>query len=284
MSSSRATLCLTLLAASAVAGCGDPDKYYRHLQGESGAGGIAILAGEAGTPGTTGAAGTDETTGAAGDTESGAAGTISGAGAAGTNGSGNAGATGAAGATSTGAAGAGGTTGAAGAPSAGAGGTGTCPGCKITVDYTCLSGASDQASFVVDATNAGSSLILLKDLTLRYWFTMDAGKEQELDCDTAQLTCAYLLTSASTPPVNFVAVTPPRTDANEYFEIAFKQGAIDVGGKTGTIQLRLHNKDFTPMNQADDYSADCGSTGQDHVTTKITAYLKGVLVGGVEPQ
>jgi cellulose 1,4-beta-cellobiosidase len=277
------TLCLSLLVASSLAACGDPDKYYRHAaQGEGGAGGIAIMAGDAGETGEAGGAGM--TTGAAGAVTTGAAGTIGGT--AGAPSSSTAGAAGSAGAPgSAGAAGSAGVTGGAGSSGAGgAAGAGTCPGCKITVDYTCLSGASDQALFIVDATNAGSTLVLLKDLTLRYWFTVDAGKEQELDCDQAQLTCAYIVTSASTPPASFVPVTPPRTNANEYLEIAIKQGAIDVNGKTGDIQLRLHNKDFTPMNQADDYSADCASTGQAHDNPRITAYIKGVLVGGTEPQ
>jgi cellulose 1,4-beta-cellobiosidase len=276
------TLCLSLLVASTLAACGDPDKYYRHdVQGEGGAGGIAIMVGSAGETG-----GAGSTTGAAGAIGGTAGATSSGtAGASGSAGS----STGSAGVSGTGgAAGVSGSTGAAGVSgtggTAGAGGAGTCAGCKITVDYTCLSGASDQALFIVNATNAGSTLVLLKDLTLRYWFTVDAGKEQELDCDQAQLTCAYILTSASTPPVSFVPVTPPRTNANEYLEIAIKQGAIDVNGTTGNIQLRLHNKDFTPMNQADDYSADCASTGQAHDNPKITAYIKGVLVGGTEPQ
>jgi hypothetical protein len=282
------TLCLSLLLASTFAACGDPDKYFRHgAQGDGGAGGIAVMVGDAGATGTTtGSAGTFGGSagafgGSAGATSSSTAGSTGSAGSIGsTGGAGSLG--GAAG--SVGAAGTAGGAAGATAGTAGAGGAGTCPGCKITVDYTCNSGAPDQALFIVDATNAGSSLVLLKDLTLRYWFTVDAGKPQELDCDQAQLTCAYILTSMSTPPVSFVPVTPPRTNANEYLEIAFKQGAIDVNGKTGNVQLRLHNKDFTPMNQADDYSADCGSTGQAHDNPKITAYIKGVLVGGTEPQ
>ncbi|HEX4404011.1 MAG TPA: cellulose binding domain-containing protein, partial [Polyangia bacterium] len=253
-----------MLVASTFVACGDPDKYFRHgAEGEGGAGGIAVMVGTAGAfGGTAGAFGNSAGAfgGTAGATSSSTAGSIGSTGGAG----GTAGNAGAAGSVSGTAGSVGGTAGSVGGTAgatggaAGAGGAGTCPGCKITVDYTCNSGAPDQALFVVDATNAGSSLVLLKDLTLRYWFTVDAGKAQELDCDQAQLTCAYILTSMSTPPVNFVPVTPPRTNANEYLEIAFKQGAIDVNGKTGTINLRLHNKDFTPMNQADDYSADCG--------------------------
>ena len=153
--------------------------------------------------------------------------------------------------------------------------------------YTCLSGASDSRNFTLEAKNTGSMLVLLKELTLRYWYTVDAGKEQELDCDTARLTCQYIITNqspATGPQPKYVAVTPPRTKANEYVEIAFVQGAIDVAGTTGPTQLRLHNKDFSAVNQANDYSADCGSTGQAHDSGKITAYIKGVLVGGTEPQ
>jgi endoglucanase len=265
----------------------DPDQYFRHAGDKAGsAGTLAVMTGAAGA-----SSGAGDATGDAGDPGN--------AGSAGNPG--NAGTTGAAGAVATAGTSGAGTTGTGGSPGAagngpagasgggaghgGGGAAGTCAGCKIEVTYTCLSGASDQASFVLDVTNQGSSLFLLKDLTLRYWYTVDAGKAQELDCDTARLTCAYIVTSMSPAPAapRFVAVTPPRPEANEYVEIAFVQGAIDVGGQTGAMQLRLHNKDYTPMDQSDDYSADCGSTGQAHDSSKVTAYLKGVLVGGTEP-
>jgi hypothetical protein len=305
---SRTNLRLAVVVACGVAGCGDPDQYLRHAKDDAGT--LPITTGDpntggagtgdvstTGRAGTTGAAGTFAGSGAAGTTgaagtigaagTTGAAGNGSGTGAAGTiAGSGSAGTTGAAGAN--GAGGAGGAAGAAGANAgtAGSGGAGTCPGCKINVTYTCLTSASDSRSFVVEAKNAGAMLVLLKDLKLRYWYTVDAGKEQELDCDTAHLTCPYIITNQSPPPAQpvYAAVTPPRTKANEYVEIAITQGAIDVGGTTGSIQLRLHNKDYSPVNQANDYSADCGSIGQAHDSGKITAYVGGVLVGGTEPQ
>ena len=284
MPARRTCLCLTLLAASALGACHDPDVYLRHAKDDGGAG-IAILTGEAGAPGNAGVTGAGDTTGAAGEIGgAGSAGNAGTSGAAGSFGSGAAGTASTAGAS--GSAGAGGAAGASSSTgAAGAGGAGTCVGCKVEVTYTCLSGASDSASFILNATNMGTKLFVLGDLTLRYWYTMDAGKEQELDCDTAQLTCAYIITSMSPAPAapKFVAVTPPRTGANEYVEIAFTMGAVDVNGKTGPIQLRLHNKDYSPINQADDYSADCGATGQAHDTSKVTAYLKGVLVGGTEP-
>jgi hypothetical protein len=257
--------------AMVAAACEDPEAYYRNLPVSVGAAGR----------GATGAAGT----GAAG---TGAAGTSAIAGTAGTKGatnptgvagtSGTSGTSGAAGTSSTG-------TGAAGTGAAGTSGasTGTCAGCKVTVLYTCITDASDAAGFIVEAQNKGTVAFLLGDLTLRYWFTADAGKEQELNCDVARLDCSKISSSSSQPPVKFTPVTPPRPKANTYVEIKFPTGALDVGGTTGNVQLRLHNKDYSPMNQSDDYSADCASKNNAHDSGKVTAYLKGVLVGGTEP-
>jgi len=276
----QAEAILAVMALAAIGACQqDPDQYFRHAGATTGAGGtIAIMTGTAGE----GAAGVDASGGVG---ASGVGGASASTGSAGTTGA--AGTIGAAGARGAAGAGVGGQVGAAGAVgAAGSTGAATCAGCKVEVTYTCLSGASDSASFILDATNMGTSLFLLKDLTLRYWYTVDAGEAQELDCDQARLTCAYLITSMSPAPAapKFVAVTPPRAKANEYVEIAFTQGAIDVGGQTGPMQLRLHDKDYSAIDQTDDYSADCGSTGQAHDSGKVTAYLKGVLVGGTEPQ
>jgi cellulose 1,4-beta-cellobiosidase len=282
-----------------VCACQEPDTYLRHA-----ADGGTPRAGAAGKPGgagTSGSAGAAVSTGAAG--KSGAAGATStaGTGAAGVMGTAGTGAAavsgaagtagGQAGSTSTGGAGSGaGAAGSAGTLS-GAGGTGSstgtagtagapCPGCKLAVNYTCFSDASDQAAFLMDVANRSSNVFLLGDLTLRYWYTADAGKEQELNCDDALVGCAKIITAK---PL-FQPVTPPRTGANMYVEIAFPagSGAVDAMGSTGRIQLRLHNKDYAPMNQSDDYSADC-ATKTAHESTKITAYIKGVLVGGIEP-
>jgi hypothetical protein len=151
-----------------------------------------------------------------------------------------------------------------------------CTGCAVSVKYTCLSDAPDQISFVLDVTNSGTVAFLLGDLTVRYWYTVDAGKEQELNCDNARFGCMRLVNSV-------VPVTPVRNKANEYVQVGFMAGALDVAGSTGMIQLRLHNKDFTPVNQTDDYSLDNTARGTGKVSNTITAYIRGVLIWGVEP-
>ncbi len=184
-----------------------------------------------------------------------------------------------------------GSTGAAGAP---------CTSCQVKVEYTCRAmedcpdaGGADagtksgQASFVLDVTNEGPTTFPLSSLTLRYWYTLDAPRPQELDCDSAEVGCTNIVTSMSlkTQP-NFVEVMPPRARANEYVEIAFTAGALSLDPMldTGQIQLRLHNKDFSPITQCDDYSYDCPMTGTTIDATKITAYIDGLLVWGAEPQ
>jgi hypothetical protein len=287
----RAKLTVTLLVACAATGCGDPDQYLRHAghdagvlpvttgdsTGAAGASGVAGSGpGSAGSPAPTGTAGSGSAGGTTGS--AGTAGGAAGASAAGT--------TGAAGGSTAGTTGTAGESGAAGVT--GAAGAGACPGCKIDVVYTCLGTGTDSRNFAVEAKNAGSMLVLFKELTLRYWYTADATKEQELDCDTAEkLGCGYIIKSTDAPPKpqpKFVPVTPARNKANEYVEIAINQGAMDVGGTTGRIQLRLHNKDFSQIDQSKDYSADCGSVGQAHDSGRVTAYIRGVLVGGTEPQ
>jgi hypothetical protein len=163
-----------------------------------------------------------------------------------------------------------------------------CTSCQVEVDYTCRSDDTGQASFILDVTNEATASLELSRLTLRYWYTIDAGKIQELDCDFAKLGCTNVVTSADVPPApapRFVAVLPPALDANEYAEIAFSPGALalDPSLDTGEIQLRLHNKDFSTIDQQDDYSFDCSMKGNAEPATKITAYVDDVLVWGTEP-
>jgi hypothetical protein len=162
----------------------------------------------------------------------------------------------------------------------------------VKVQYTCRSNDTGQASFVLDVTNEGSAPFQLSSLTLRYWYTEDVvAHPQELDCDFAKIGCTNLVTSADMNPApKFVTVMPPKVDATAYAEIAFKPGALALDGflDTGEIQLRLHDKDYSPIDQTDDYSFDasnCSVLPASAIESqRITAYLDGVLVWGTEPE
>jgi hypothetical protein len=189
-------------------------------------------------------------------------------------------------------AGAAGTTGAAG--SVGAAGTGAnatagtggpCTTCKVNVQYTCRSEDAQQASFVLQVTNDAAVPIALSDLTLRYWYTAATTKEQWLECDFADLGCSNVSSSTNQPSPKFMPLMPPRQGADTYVEIGFSPGALTLDPflSTGGIQLRLHNKDFSEIDQTDDYSFDKTQKGNPVPWMKVTAYLKGVLVWGTEP-
>jgi hypothetical protein len=154
----------------------------------------------------------------------------------------------------------------------------SCPTCPVRVLYTCRSNDENSSSFILDVTNQSmTASITLAELTLRYWFTRDRPP-QALDCDTAKLGCTNLTTKVED-------VLPPRPGANSYVEIAFSRGALslDPGLDTGDIQLHLHAADDVLINAKDDYSSLCVPVGVAFPSNRITAYLDGVLVWGLEP-
>ncbi len=172
--------------------------------------------------------------------------------------------------------------------------TESCPTCPLGVLYTCRASVemmpasvkTDQhtASFILDVTNQADpnqsppiSSIALADLTLRYWFTRDQHPPA-FDCDTAKVGCTNVTTKIE-------AVLPPRPGANAYVEIGFTRGALslDPGLDTGDIQLHLYTTDKAFIDVNDDYSSLCNPVGVAFPSNRITAYLRGVLVWGLEP-
>ncbi|MNJ53238.1 Endoglucanase 5 precursor [compost metagenome] len=74
------------------------------------------------------------------------------------------------------------------------------------------------------------------------------------------------------------------TFTETYVELGFGSGAgaIQAGGQTGDIQLRMSKSDWSNFDESNDYSYDATKTSYadwDHVTL----YQDGTLVWGVEP-
>jgi Cellulose binding domain len=154
----------------------------------------------------------------------------------------------------------------------------SCPTCPLRVLYTCRSNDEHSSSFILDVTNQSTTAsITLAALTLRYWFTRDQSP-QALDCDTAKVGCTNVTTKVED-------VLPPRPGANSYAEIAFSRGALSLDPEldTGDIQFHLHAPDEVLIDADDDYSSLCVPVGVAFPSNRITAYLDGVLVWGLEP-
>ena len=134
---------------------------------------------------------------------------------------------------------------------------------------------SESLFFVLGGTEIEGA-----DLTLRYWYTAEAGggtsPSQSTGCDGSEGL------SFDSMWVSLVPVTPPRPTADTYVEIRFP---TDLGilstGYTFWISFHVTRNDGSPYNQTNDYSHN--DLSQAAPTNKVTAYLKGALIYGTEP-
>ena len=147
---------------------------------------------------------------------------------------------------------------------------------SVGVDYANLDVANPTDANILPqlrVNNTGSADVALRNLTLRYWFTRDTTGQLYTACNYAQIGCGAVTT-------RIVSVSPKRTGADSYLEVAFSGGTLAVGGTTGPLQLQVR-KDPGTFYEPDDYSF--GPHGSFATTSTVTAYLNGTLVWGKEP-
>jgi len=120
--------------------------------------------------------------------------------------------------------------------------------------------------------NNGSSAIAYQDLSIRYWFTSEDTNSLNFWCDWAQLGTSN--------------VTGVFGEANgmDYLEVSFGTAAGNIGsaGNSGDIQTRFAKTNWSPFDETNDYSYN-GTITSYTATDKVTLYLNGTLVWGVEP-
>jgi hypothetical protein len=150
-----------------------------------------------------------------------------------------------------------------------------------------------QISFVVRLVNNVGTPVPLSGVTMRYWFTAD-GTTPFVDCDYAHISgtavsCDNIAPKPPAPAIStFKPVTPALPKADTYLEIAFNAtaGTLDAfhsDKQQDQIQLRIHDVNFKPMMQANDYSFNCSMLNMEIESPLITAYVAGVLKFGTEP-
>lgn len=148
--------------------------------------------------------------------------------------------------------------------------------------------AQQQIQFNVQVGNGGFSTITLSDVTLRYWFTNDGNapatimfKSYYSQNGNLTITNMVKATFAAAPAAN---VTPT---SDTYLELSFATGTGTIGALGGggaNIQVEFNGAQNTTFNETNDYSFDATKTKTYQPWTHITAYVKGVLVYGCEPQ
>ena len=134
---------------------------------------------------------------------------------------------------------------------------------------------ANQLQIALKLTNNSSHSIDLKDVTLRYWYTIDAPKEELTVCDYATIDCSNV-------QERIVKMQTPYTGADEYLEIDFIGGVLAANGNT-EIKVRVHKSDWSNYDQSNDYSfIENASTYQ--LALHVGIYDQGKLIGGQEPR
>jgi len=149
---------------------------------------------------------------------------------------------------------------------------------KVVIQYA-NGNAADSSNGInprLKLVNNGSSSIDLKDVKIRYYYTIDGEKPQNFWCDWS---------SAGTSNVTgtFNKLPNAKNGADYYLEIGFASGTGTLApGSSVEIQTRFSKNDWTNYSQSNDYSFI--STASDFIeNNKITVYVSGKLVWGNEP-
>jgi len=131
---------------------------------------------------------------------------------------------------------------------------------------------------LLQIVNSGTTPVALSKVTARYWFTNNGTQAVTYWCDWAQIGQTNLTGTVKT-------VSPARAGADRYLEIAFKTSAgnLAAGASTGEIQSRFSKSDWTNFTQTDDYSYDATKATSYADWNRVTVYVDGALVWGVEP-
>jgi hypothetical protein len=115
-------------------------------------------------------------------------------------------------------------------------------------------------------------------LTLRYWYTSDAGSGT-VQTASVEGSEGIGVTDAG---LTIVPVTPPRSGADSYVQIAQppELGIISTGFEYW-VAVQIAKADGSHYDQSNDYSYNGNAEGAP--TTNVTAYVNGTLFSGTEP-
>jgi hypothetical protein len=133
----------------------------------------------------------------------------------------------------------------------------------------------------LDVLNFTALSAQLSQVTVRYWFT---DEDPETPNEIAQY---YVPAIAGTIKTKFTPLNPPRKDANTVLEISFAPKP-DAGlnfVETTKFDLAFHKANYKgTFDLSNDYSFDVTLQKKFGPNPKITAYIKGVLSWGCEPE
>jgi len=154
--------------------------------------------------------------------------------------------------------------------------TGTLKKGVLTLGYQndSQSTSANQIQPALKLTNVGSNPILLTDVTIRYWYTVDSPQEQVFACD-------YVTNGCQNTQGKILRMGPTRPGADTYLEISFTGGILSPNASV-EIKVRVHKSDWSNYNQGNDYSFESGTSNYS-LAQRIGLYYNGTLISGSEP-
>jgi mannan endo-1,4-beta-mannosidase len=156
----------------------------------------------------------------------------------------------------------------------------------LYADYS-ESGVDPKESSMIRAAfaivNRSDTVVSLSNVTLRYYYTLEAASEQAFVCDS--VSDSAVVNDCEGVKLSFGTLTEP----DRYVELSFEppdgQWVLSaLGGKSGPIKVRFFKQDFSLQDQTNDYSFRA-SDGVDPVAEheRVTLYVDGQLAYGIEP-
>lgn len=140
-----------------------------------------------------------------------------------------------------------------------------------------VSPTSNMIYLHIIITNTGTTPLVLSDIKIRYYFTINGVKPLNFMCYYSPQV------SVSNVTGTFVTMTTPVIGADHYFEIGFTPAAGTLApGASVELFICVYKSDWSNFNQLDDYSFN--PTAANFINwSKVTGYISGTLKWGVEP-
>lgn len=155
--------------------------------------------------------------------------------------------------------------------------TGAVPGTvKVQTFNGGLAATANTLNPRIKLTNTGATAVELSDIKIRYYYTINGEKPQNIFFDWSSVGAANLTGT-------FVKLDTPTAAADYYAEIGFTEAAGSLAaGQSIEIQTRITKQDWSNYTQSDDYSyAPVTTAYEDRV--QVPAFVSGTLQWGLEP-
>lgn len=148
-------------------------------------------------------------------------------------------------------------------------------GLSIRLTQQVASAQETRTDFVL--VNFGPGAVDLTNVKIHYYFTIDAWGTPVFEIDDARQPVSNEDFKAALKSSVF-SLDPAQPNADRYYELSFSSGTLGSTGEV-RIQSRLHEQTWGAMTVSNDYSF----TGVPGFTDRVTVYVAGQLVWGIEP-